>query len=141
LVAIYLSLFFKPNIARFEASRVIEIDYMTAITTIAEPTKAEAEQNEKKSIVFSIAKNYFEEGEIKALDELIMRESTWSTNAQNTKSTAYGLFQFLDGTWDDVGCVKSSDIYNQTYCGMKYIQQRYGTPTEALRFHKANGHY
>jgi len=33
------------------------------------------------------------------VDEIIRRESNWNPTAKNPKSTAYGLCQFLDGTW------------------------------------------
>jgi len=35
-------------------------------------------------------------------DKIIECESTWNPNAQNPKSTAYGLCQFIDGTWEYV---------------------------------------
>ncbi len=43
--------------------------------------------------------------EYKALEELIMLESSWNSEAQNKRSTAYGLGQFVDKTWDLVGDV------------------------------------
>ncbi|WP_348240207.1 transglycosylase SLT domain-containing protein, partial [Salmonella enterica] len=44
-----------------------------------------------------------------ALAWLIGKESSWNPKAQNPKSTAYGLFQFLDSTWASVGGRKTSD--------------------------------
>lgn len=76
-----------------------------------------------------------------ALLELVQRESGWNSDAQNPVSTAYGLFQFLDGTWDDVGCVKTSSPKLQIDCGIKYIKQRYENPTEALRHHTIHNWY
>ena len=76
-----------------------------------------------------------------ALSWIIMKESSWNPNAQNPKSTAYGLFQFLDATWKGYGCPKTTDITIQTHCGIKYIKARYGTPQEAKKFHINNNWY
>lgn len=58
-------------------------------------------------------------------------------------SSAHGLGGFLDGTWDDVGCVKTDDPYEQVRCTIKYIEQRraYGTPSKAWQWHLINNWY
>jgi hypothetical protein len=76
-----------------------------------------------------------------AIFDLVNRESSWNPNAQNPKSTAYGLFQFLNSTWATVGATKTSDPYGQFVAGLKYVKQRYGAPSSALAFHKKNGWY
>lgn len=75
------------------------------------------------------------------LDWLVTRESGWNPNAQNPTSTAYGLFQFLNGTWGSVGAKKTSDPLGQIQAGMKYIQQRYGDVRGARRFWERNNWY
>jgi hypothetical protein len=79
--------------------------------------------------------------EYKALEELIMLESSWNPNAQNKKSTAYGLGQFIDQTWDVVGIEKSADYRIQLIASHKYVMDRYGSWVKALEFRKANGYY
>jgi hypothetical protein len=69
-----------------------------------------------------------------ALDWLLQHESGWSNTAQNPTSTAYGLFQFLNGTWGSVGATKTSDPAGQAAAGLKYIKQRYGDPINANAF-------
>lgn len=91
------------------------------------------------------------ESEINALTELWNRESgdpnagggvaTWNPNAQNPRSTAYGIAQFLDGTWAGVGGEKTSDPYKQIDYGIEYIIGRFNTPSEALAFHDRNNWY
>jgi hypothetical protein len=77
-----------------------------------------------------------------ALDELWGHdESGWNPTAQNPKSTAYGIAQFLDGTWQGVGYRKTSDPYVQIEAGLAYIRQRYGSPAAALAFHRKHGWY
>jgi len=76
-----------------------------------------------------------------ALSWIIFKESSWNPNAQNPKSTAFGLFQFLNQTWTGYGCVKNNDVENQTRCGIKYIQKRYGDAVSAQKFHLSRGWY
>lgn len=66
-----------------------------------------------------------------ALYQLVMHESGFKNTAQNPTSTAFGLFQFLNGTWGDFGVKKTSDARGQTQAGLAYIAQRYGTPSKA----------
>ena len=76
-----------------------------------------------------------------AFEYLVHKESSWRPEAQNPKSTAYGLMQFLDSTWATVGCEKTSDPKKQIDCGIDYIIDRYGTPTKAKVFHNQNNWY
>ena len=76
-----------------------------------------------------------------ALTWLINKESSWNPNAQNPTSTAYGLFQFLNSTWSGTGIRKTSDPTLQTMAGLKYIAQRYGTPSKAAAFHRSHNWY
>ncbi len=72
---------------------------------------------------------------------LIERESHWNNEAQNPNSTAYGLGQFLNSTWQTVGCEKTSDKYKQIDCALDYIEARYDTPQKAIQFHNKNNWY
>lgn len=81
------------------------------------------------------------EAEYEALFELIMLESSWRPDAKNPKSSAYGLGQLLDQTWDLVGIEKSSNFKVQLIATHKYVMERYGSWAKALEFRKANGYY
>ena len=61
--------------------------------------------------------------------------------AQNPKSTAFGMFQFLDSTWEGYGIPKTSDPVQQMQAGIRYIKARYGTPERAVQFRIKNGWY
>jgi len=76
-----------------------------------------------------------------ALSSIIQRESGWNANAQNPNSTAYGIFQFLNGTWAGTGYAKSADPEIQARAGMQYIGSRYGNPVGAAAFWDRNGWY
>lgn len=72
---------------------------------------------------------------------IVKAESGWNNTAQNPTSTAYGLHQFLDSTWEHVDCEKTSDPYTQIDCGIKYIEDRYQTPELAYIHHIENNWY
>lgn len=76
----------------------------------------------------------FGPGHFDSLYKLINNESGWNPNAQNPGSSAYGLGQFLDSTWQGVGMQKTSDPNAQVDATLKYIKNRYGDPTNALNF-------
>lgn len=70
--------------------------------------------------------------------EISGRESTWNPTDQNDHSSAYGLFQFLNGTWKGE---KTSDPEKQAEEAVDYIKQRYGNPVKALQFWDQNNWY
>lgn len=76
-----------------------------------------------------------------ALSTLIAHESSWNPGAQNPISTAFGLFQLLDGTWPGTGIAKSDNPALQAEAGLRYIQQRYGDPANAWRFWESHHWY
>ena len=89
----------------------------------------------------SYARSMVSVEEYVALHELIMRESSWNPDARNRKSTAYGLGQFVDKTWDLVGIEKSDDFRIQLIAAHKYVMMRYGSWVKALEHHKQHGWY
>lgn len=93
----------------------------------------------------------FEEADYPALVHLWNKESgspgagsskvTWNPMAQNPTSTAYGIAQFLNGTWGGTGIQKTSNPQQQIMAGLIYIRNRYGNPRNALNFHLRNNWY
>lgn len=79
--------------------------------------------------------------QFQAWDALINAESSWNPNAQNPTSTAYGLGQFLNGTWSGVGGQKTSDPATQLQYMAQYIKNRYGDPVKALNWHSEKNWY
>jgi hypothetical protein len=51
-------------------------------------------------------------------------ESKLNPRAQNSRSTAYGLFQFLNSTWRSTGIAKTSDPQLQVEAAFRLWQQR-----------------
>jgi len=89
----------------------------------------------------SYARSMVSDKEYVALHEVINLESNWNSEAQNPKSTAYGLAQFVDKTWDLVGVEKSADYRIQLIAAQKYVMMRYGSWVKALEHHKQYGWY
>jgi len=82
--------------------------------------------------------------EVSAFKQIIHKESSWRHNKEHYadgKSSATGLAGFLNMTWSGVGCTRTYDQYIQLECAIKYISNRYGTPTKALAFHNRKGWY
>lgn len=79
-------------------------------------------------------------GQWGAFDSLVNSESGWNNRAQNPKSTAYGIGQFLDSTWRSYG-KKTSDPKTQILNMIKYVLGRYGSPANAWRFKQQHGWY
>ena len=79
--------------------------------------------------------------EFSCLEKLWGKESGWNPNAQNPRSTAYGIPQFLDSTWGGTGIAKTSDGYRQIDAGLIYIGNRYGSPCGAWAAFQAKGWY
>jgi D-alanyl-D-alanine carboxypeptidase len=66
---------------------------------------------------------------------------TWNPLAQNPTSTAFGIAQFLNGTWAGTGVQKTTNPQQQILAGLTYIKGRYGSPANALAFHNRNNWY
>lgn len=76
-----------------------------------------------------------------ALVKLVNSESGFNNVAQNPTSTAYGMFQFLNGTWAGYGAAKTSDPGVQAAAGLRYISSKYGSPAAAWAFHQSHNWY
>lgn len=79
--------------------------------------------------------------QIGSLIDLWNRESGWNPHAQNPTSTAFGIAQFLNGTWAGTGFNKTADPYQQIDAGLTYIKNRFGNPSNALAFWDRNHWY
>lgn len=79
--------------------------------------------------------------ELGSLITLWNKESGWDPTAQNPTSTAFGIAQFLNGTWAGTGYQKTNDPYQQIDAGLVYIKNRYGGASQALQFHLKNNWY
>lgn len=80
----------------------------------------------------SYARSKVSSKEFYYLDQLVYLESKWDNEAKNPYSTAYGIGQFLDQTWDTVSYEKTSDPHTQVDAMIEYVTKRYGSFEAAL---------
>ena len=66
--------------------------------------------------------------------DIARRESNYKPTTRNKRSSAYGLFGFLNSTWKGTGIQKTNCPYCQTEAAMRYIKRRYGTIEKAYDF-------
>lgn len=79
--------------------------------------------------------------ELSCYFNIIDKESRWNPLAQNPKSTAFGLGQFLNSTWGLVDGKKTEDPYDQIDAMVKYVNLVYGDGCQAWDFKKHKGWY
>ena len=104
-------------------------------TTTQESPKAVEAPKVTKSTGGSVAEQIRQAGGNEAMIEIARLESTMNPNAVNPSSGAQGLFQGLGKSWS------SGSVAEQTKGAKQYMIDRYGSPEQALSFHKSNGYY
>ena len=79
---------------------------------------------------------------MQCLLKLWTKESDWKTTATNPSSGAYGVVQSLPAEkMASAGADYRTNYRTQINWGLKYVQDRYGSPCGALNFHYANNWY
>ena len=112
--------------------------------SITPPVEAPLDLNNKDDLKTFARNKVIEkwgEGEWEAFEAIVQKESSWNPNAKNPRSTAYGLGQFLKATQRSYGIEGVSDPERQLEATMRYISDRYDTPSGAWSFHKKNNWY
>lgn len=97
-----------------------------------------------KEIGRQLAQNLYGWGQdqFACYDNIIMRESEWNPRADNPTSSAYGIPQALPGNrMASEGADWRTNPATQIKWGLKYVDERYGTPCKAWSFKRANGWY
>jgi len=79
------------------------------------------------------------------LYELWTRESNWRPKAKNKQSSAMGIPQLLDSTWENIGLKPTWNGRKQIDAGLVYLEHRYGKSgnniCRAYAHHLAKGWY
>jgi phage-related protein len=82
-----------------------------------------------------------------ALDYIASHESGWNPTAQNPVSTASGIWQMVNGTWNaykNAGpwpTARSAPPAEQDAAAFRYIRNRYGDPVAAQQYWAAHHNY
>jgi colicin import membrane protein len=80
--------------------------------------------------------------QMQCLMKLWTKESEWRTTATNPSSGAYGIVQSLPAEkMASSGADYRTNYRTQINWGLGYIEERYGSPCQALNFHYANNWY
>lgn len=84
----------------------------------------------------------FAQSEFGCLDSIYSQESGWRWNADNPRSSAYGIPQALPGSkMASAGDDWATNPVTQIRWGLGYIRDRYGSPCEAWAFKRVRGWY
>lgn len=95
-----------------------------------------------KAIAKGMLTNYGWSSHWSALEALWQRESGWNHKAKNPSSGAYGIPQALPASkMKSAGADYLTNPATQIKWGLAYIKSRYGNPTKANNFQKANNWY
>lgn len=86
-----------------------------------------------KEFAYNQVKLRWDESHWESFNNIIERESSWNPKSQNPTSTAYGLGQFLNSTWEGTGYKKSNDPQIQIMATIEYVANRYKDPKHAWR--------
>lgn len=108
---------------------------------VAKPIVLDGQREQNRQIVIDLCADTFGDDQVAYCLQIVQRESGFNHLAQNPRSTAFGLFQFLDKTWKGYGYAKTDDPAIQAKAGMAYLKARYGTPQRAMDHHHARGWY
>jgi hypothetical protein len=109
--------------------KIRRIDAARSRVVYENPNSKTAIDTYKKYVELYHSKQHYE-----CYDKLIFKESSWNPNAKNPKSTAYGLGQFIDSTWNMVPQSKTSNPYDQLDAMFIYVDKVYGDSCKAWNF-------
>ena len=80
--------------------------------------------------------------QFRALDQIAQAESGWNPKAVNPSSGAAGIPQLLPSAHPDVNIRQFlNDPLAQIRWFLRYVDQRYGSPQQALQFRQGHGWY
>ena len=121
-----------------------QIEMRPAAVELALTTPVEPDLTTKEGIVTFAHQKVIEtwgEGEWESFRLLVEKESGFDPLVKNPKSTAFGIGQFVDKTQRAYGIEGVADPKLQIGATIKYIQDRYGTPSVAWTYHKKHNFY
>ncbi|GAA1905109.1 transglycosylase SLT domain-containing protein [Streptomyces sodiiphilus] len=95
-----------------------------------------------KAEIQAIARGIVAADQFQCFSDIVERESGWNHRATNPSSGAYGLMQALPGSkMASAGADWQTNPATQIRWGVKYMNERYGSPCGAWQFWQANHWY
>ena len=96
----------------------------------------------RRQVILWATERYDNRKQAEAFVEIVWRESRFNQYAVNESSGAYGLAQANPAEkYESEGNDWRTNIYTQLRWMARYIEERYGTPRNALAWHDAKGWY
>lgn len=89
----------------------------------------------------AVAKELLTKEQYLCLTKLIGKESAWNPKAENPISTASGIGQMLDSTYNSLGMKKQDAGVSQLVATLAYISRRHVNPCNAWEHFKIKGWY
>ena len=91
----------------------------------------------------ALAKELLTSKSYACLTKLLGKESAWNPTAKNPESSAKGIGQLLDATYDNLGMKHSTNEKAQLIATLAYIGRKYGNggPCAAWTYFTKHGHY
>ena len=74
-----------------------------------------------------VARELLTDKQFKCFTRLIGKESAWNSKAKNPSSTAIGIGQLLEGTYQNLGMKHSKAEVPQMVAALAYIGRKYGS--------------
>jgi len=103
--------------------------------TDASPVAASAPTNVQQQVRSEATAEGYSAADAEALSKLVDHESDWNPHGKNASTGAYGPFQALPGSkMAQAGSDWHDNPKTQTKWGLKYIKERYGSPSAAWAF-------
>ncbi|MET8687830.1 lytic transglycosylase domain-containing protein [Streptomyces sp. NPDC004732] len=117
--------------------------FAAAPAQAATPTTAKAAAPAAPASAKAIAqKKIADPAQFAAFDKIVSHESGWNPSATNSSSGAYGLVQALPASkMASAGADWKTNPETQIEWGLKYMNDRYGSPVGAWNHWQANGWY
>jgi hypothetical protein len=75
----------------------------------------------------AVARELLTDKQFRCLTRLIGKESAWNPKAKNPSSTAIGIGQLLEGTYQNLGMKHSKAEVPQMVAALAYIGRKYGS--------------
>jgi hypothetical protein len=91
----------------------------------------------------AVARELLTDKQFRCLTRLIGKESAWNPKAKNPSSTAIGIGQLLESTYQNIGMKHSEAQVPQLIATLAYIGRKYGSagPCGAWRHWQKNNWY
>ena len=89
----------------------------------------------------AVAKELLTKEQYSCLTKLIGKESAWVPSAKNPTSSASGIGQMLDSTYEGLGMKKQKAGVTQLVATLAYISRRHVNPCNAWKHFQEKGWY